>query len=141
MKLNHEHLLSIIPTRLIETIEPCVLTGNLLSLLSRIADEVLEGVGPISRIGDITDAEISTYLDVMADAAADTVRYDFILRELDDLNARALGLDFLPPISYHLITAQPLSLDKIMSMVLAKIYRVLLGKVFAAPHVQATDSE
>lgn len=141
MKINHDALLSLIPAPLTEALDPCVLTPNFLSLLNRIADEIDEGVGPLSRTDDITDAEISTYLDVMADAAANTVRYDFILRELDDLNARALGLDFLPSISRHLITAQPLPLDKITTVVLAKVYRALLGKVFAAPHVQIAGPE
>lgn len=141
MKINHDALLSLIPAPLAESLAPCVLTPNFLSLLNRIADEIDEDAGPLSRSDDIAEAEISAYLDIMANAAADTVRYDFLLRELDDLNARALGLDFLPSISHHLITAQPLPLDKITTMVLAKVYRALLGKVFATPHVQVMESE
>lgn len=140
MKINHDSLLSLIPTHLAASIDPCILTANFLSLLSRIADEINEGVGPLSR-NDVSEAEIAKYLTIMADAAADAMRHDLILRELDDLNAGALGIDFLAPISWHLITAQPLPLGKITTVVLAKVYRVLLGKVFAAPHVQIADPE
>jgi hypothetical protein len=140
MKINHDALLSLIPTGLADSIDPCILTPSFLALLGRIGEEITEGVGPLSWTGDIADQEVSSYLDVMAEIAANAMSVDAALRELYDLNSHSLGIDFLAPISFHLISAQPLYLGKIVMLMLTKVYRALLGKVFGVlPQVPAAS--